>query len=90
MLLGMPIIASFAGGTSSLITNNTTGILVQDGDPYVLGGAILHISKSFEFAKQLGQEARKYALNNFSPKYVIEQILAAYYKIYNNSKDKSI
>ena len=90
MLLGMPIIASFAGGTSSLITNNITGILVQDGDPYVLGGAILHLSKSFDFAKKLGQEAHKYALNNFSPEHVTEQVLEVYHKIYNNSKDISI
>lgn len=86
MLLGIPIIASAAGGTSSIITNNVTGILVQDGDPYVMGGAILHISKSFGFAKLLGQEAHKYAINTFSPEHVVKQISEVYHKICNTSK----
>ena len=81
MVLGMPIIASFAGGTSSIITNKETGVLIQDGDPFALGGAIMEISQSFDFAKKLGINARKYAYNNFSSKNVIAEILSVYNKI---------
>jgi glycosyltransferase involved in cell wall biosynthesis len=35
MLLGMPIIATFAGGTPSILIDKQEGVLVQDGDPYV-------------------------------------------------------
>ncbi len=84
MALGMPIIASFAGGTSSLITHNKTGILIQDGDPFVLGGAILSISQSFDLAKNLGNKAREYAINTFSPQNVLTEILEVYHKISHN------
>ena len=84
MALRMPIIASFAGGTSSLITHNKTGILIQDGDPFVLGGAILSISQSFDLAKNLGNKAREYAINTFSPQNVLTEILEVYHKISHN------
>jgi glycosyltransferase involved in cell wall biosynthesis len=47
MLIGMPIVASFAGGTSSILRDGKEGILVQDGDPYSYAGAILEISADY-------------------------------------------
>lgn len=85
MALGMPIIASFAGGTSSLITDKKNGLLVQDGDPFILAGAILTISRSFFIAKKLAIEAQKYALRTFSPQNVIHEILNAYNNILLNN-----
>lgn len=81
MSIGLPIIASFVGGTSSLIENNITGVLVQDGDPYSLAGAILNIANSFNLAKKLGQNARTFAKNNFSPEKVSEEIINTYHSI---------
>ena len=83
MVLGMPIIASYAGGTSSLITHHKTGGLVQDGDPYALGGAILELSQSFKKAKEMGDEARKFASENFSSQHVTNELLKAYHDILN-------
>lgn len=40
MLVGMPIIATFAGGTSTLLEDKIEGILIQEGDPYAYAGAI--------------------------------------------------
>lgn len=84
MALGMPIIASFAGGTSSLIINNQTGILVQDGDPYSLGGAIIELSNSFANAQKLGNKAREYAMQNFSPNNAIKELLFVYNQVNND------
>lgn len=84
MALGMPIIASFAGGTSSLIINNKTGILVQDGDPYSLGGAIIELSNSFIHAQKLGNEARKYAMQNLSPNNAVKELLFVYDQVNND------
>src|SRR5690606_3225893 len=46
MMLGMPCITTSVGGVSSLIEDGTDGILVPDGDPWSLAGAILEIHRS--------------------------------------------
>ena len=77
MLLGMPVITTFAGGTSSLISEKE-GILIQDGDPFSLAGAILDLKDNYEFAKELGKCARIRAINRHKP----EKILNDLYTIY--------
>lgn len=78
MLIGMPIIASFAGGTSSLLDDGKEGILVQDGEPYVLAGAISSLNKNFVLAKNMGEKARQRALKRHDANRIINQILDAY------------
>lgn len=58
MLLGMPVIATYAGGTPSIISDKKEGLLVQDGDPYALAGAIIELIKDRKFANSLGSNAR--------------------------------
>jgi glycosyltransferase involved in cell wall biosynthesis len=67
LLMGMPVIASYAGGTASLLENGRDGLLVQDGDPYALAGAILELSADFKQAQQYGVQARKSSLQRHSP-----------------------
>lgn len=62
MCIGMPVVATFAGGTESMLENNLEGILVQDGDPFSMAGAIYEISKNPEKAIIYGENARKRAL----------------------------
>lgn len=81
MLLGMPIIASFAGGTSSLLKNEEEGILVQDGDPYVLGGAIVNLYLNFDKAKKMGMKSRERALKRHNPKMIRQSLISIYNKI---------
>lgn len=57
MLLGVPSIATFAGGTDSILENKKEGILIQEGDPYSLAGAIVDMSKSFSKAIEYGSQA---------------------------------
>ena len=83
MMIGMPCIASFAGGTSSILENGKEGILYQDGDPYILSGAILHISTNFEQAKRFGHNARKRAISRHNPRHIIENLINIYYSINN-------
>lgn len=56
MLLGMPIIAIYAGGIPSLLVNRREGLLVQDGDPYAMAGAIIELLKDAGLAKGFGKE----------------------------------
>lgn len=84
MLIGMPIIASFAGGTASLLTTKKEGILVQDGDPYVYAGAISYLYHHFDIAKSYSENARCRAQERHNPERIGKQLLDAYA---NMSKD---
>ena len=44
MLAGVPVVASYPGGTASRVQDLVHGGLVQDGDPYVLAGALKETS----------------------------------------------
>lgn len=81
MLVGLPIIATYAGGTGSLLQNEKEGILVQDGDPYILAGSIIRMMLNPDKAAFLGANARKRALARHSAERILEQLVTAYNKI---------
>lgn len=81
MLLGMPIIASNVGGTSSLLKDKDEGLLVQDGEPYALAGMIMEQKRNPEKGIIMGQAAREKALRRHHPKEACSQILSIYQNI---------
>lgn len=88
MLIGMPIIASFAGGTASLLTTKKEGILVQDGDPYVYAGAISYLYHHFDIAKSYGENARCRAQERHNPERIGKLLLDAYANMSKDFKEK--
>jgi glycosyltransferase involved in cell wall biosynthesis len=85
MLLGIPIIATYAGGTSSILKDSEDGILVQDGDPYSLAGTILQLSNSPESMKLYSEKARSKALSRHDPEKVVKSVLDIYHNVIDNS-----
>ncbi|HEY4155059.1 MAG TPA: glycosyltransferase family 4 protein [Puia sp.] len=81
MLAGMPVIASFAGGTASLVQDNITGILVQGGDPYVLAGALLEMIKYPQNSIDMAREAYRTAHQRHDPPAIVDRLLSAYSEI---------
>lgn len=81
MLVGMPIIASYAGGTASLLEHEKEGVLVQDGDPYVLAGAIVNFVQNPDKAIMFAKKARERALIRHDKQSVIGELLSGYTNI---------
>lgn len=81
MLLGMPIIASFAGGTSALLKDKETGILVQDGDPFALAGALIEMTRTPENAMAMAEKAYCVAHKRHNKQDIASQLLADYQRI---------
>lgn len=81
MLLGMPVIATFAGGIPSIIENKTNGLLVQDGDPYALAGAIVEMKENFNRACSFGKEARIQALVRHDKNKITNDLLNIYQSV---------
>lgn len=86
MLVGMPIIASYAGGTMSLMSHEKDGLLIQDGDPYVLAGTIINLARNPQKALQYADAARKRALSRHAKKNIIKQLTDGYNAIIKDFK----
>jgi glycosyltransferase involved in cell wall biosynthesis len=80
-LIGIPVIATNVGGTSSLISNGETGILVPANDPYSLASRIIDLYRYPEKADLLGTNARKVALDRHDREKILDNMMNIYYNI---------
>lgn len=78
MLLGMPVIATYAGGTPSILSDKSEGLLVQDGDPYALAGAIIELFRDKGLAGRLGGKARIKSLMRNDPEKIVRDVMNIY------------
>jgi glycosyltransferase involved in cell wall biosynthesis len=74
MACGLPVIASAVGGLAETVVDGTTGFLVPPRRPDELASAINRLLASDALRRSMGVEARKRALEKFSP----EVCVAAY------------
>lgn len=86
MVLGMPIIATNTGGTSSLLKDNESGILIQDGDPWSMAGAILELYKNHEKAIRFSEKARETAIERHDPTKIVDNLMQIYKEIISENK----
>jgi len=81
MLLGMPVIATNVGGTSSLLVDDFEGILLQNKDPFALAGAILELYNAPEKAKIMGENAYNRAIVRNDGAKICSDLLAIFEQI---------
>lgn len=89
MLLGIPVVATSAGGTSSLVEDKKSGMLVQDGDATALAGTILELFGDSELAVQLGRAAYTSAHHRHDPGKIVGQLSSAYNTIIKDHHENS-
>jgi glycosyltransferase involved in cell wall biosynthesis len=78
MQVGMPVVASYAGGIPSLVRDGHTGLLFPPGDAAMLADAIVKIFREDALACKLGQSARIEASARHDPNTVTADLLSAY------------
>lgn len=78
LLVGAPCIATYAGGTSNFIEDGHDGILIQDGDPYAMAGAIAELKENYYLAKRYGANARNRALHRHDKNVILDDLLKIY------------
>ncbi|WP_405327050.1 glycosyltransferase family 4 protein [Fibrobacter sp.] len=81
MLLGMPIIASYVGGTASMMKEGIEGNMYQEGEPYVLAGLIMDCEKNYAKYVEMGKNARAHALKRHNPQNVAQELKRIYESI---------
>jgi glycosyltransferase involved in cell wall biosynthesis len=78
MALGMPVIATNVGGTSSLIENGVNGLLVQEGEPLSMAASIIGLIKEYQKAIDLGINAREKAIIRHGTELLTKRTLEIY------------
>lgn len=86
-MLGLPCIATNAGGTSSLLEDGKDGILIQDGDPFAMAGAILEMNENYDQAITYGKNARQKAQLRHNQEKITEDLLKIYNTVLNRQQN---
>lgn len=89
MLIGMPVIATYSGGTPSIVANGIDGLLVQDGDPWALAGAILELIQDEALMVTLAQNATKRAVVRHDKVSIGSRIADIYKNVLEHSRNSA-
>jgi len=80
-ILGLPVVASYVGGISSLIEHKFNGLLAPANDPWMLASYILKIAENRAFAEQLGKNAFETASKRHNSDEIISDLMNIYQTI---------
>ena len=82
MLLGVPTVASFVGGTMDLLRDGEEGYLYQPDAPYMLSDHICSVFEDNARAQQMGRNASTHALHTHDVQKNLEVLLKIYQQVY--------
>lgn len=78
MALGLPVLASNAGGNPDLVTDGRTGLLVASRDPAAWARALDHVCGDLALARQLGAAGRALVRADFTLQRTAERTAEVY------------
>lgn len=79
---GLTIVATDAGGTSEIVIDGRTGILIPVGDAAGLAGGIVRVALDTGLARALGTAAREHARSAFGLQRFIDETATLYEEMY--------
>lgn len=85
-ILGLPIIATNVGGTSTLIQHGKNGILVAPNDPYNLAAYICRIISKPQLAQELSKNAIETAEKRHNKENIKQALIDIYSQIFNEKE----
>lgn len=83
-ILGVTPIATNVGGTSSIIENEETGVLVQSGEPYYAAYQIVRLMSDEDLNRKIGEKAREVALKRHDRKVIVDDLFNLYVDLVKN------
>ena len=78
MALGLPVIATGAGGTPELVRDNVSGFLVPPFDPDIVAEKILLLLENVHVRDKMGKNGRKIIIDEFSLAKMVSSYLTLY------------
>ncbi len=83
MMLGLPIVASFVGGTMDLLKDKVEGYLYQADAPYMLAHYVCEVFENTMQANEMGRNAYFHAKLTHDKSENLQQLLRIYEHIYS-------
>lgn len=80
-LLGVPVVATYTGGTPSLIEHGRTGLMYQMDAPYMFASCVEKIFDDEEYAEYLSENEREVAKKRYDPETVGNQLYEIYKEV---------
>jgi len=80
MALGLPVVASDAGGNPDLITSGDTGVLVPPLDPTAWAQALTRLLDDGDFAARIARQGRELVRREFTLERTAERTEAVYWE----------
>lgn len=81
MALGVPVVASRAGGNPELVVDGESGLLAAPRDPASLAGAVRRLLADRALADRLARAGRERVVRGFSTDFRLDRIEALYRKL---------
>lgn len=81
MLLGMPIVASYVGGTMDMLRDKEEGFLFQADAPYMMAYYIEQFFEKNDLAKRMGNAAHEHAKEAHNPLRNTQKLMAIYEEV---------
>jgi glycosyltransferase involved in cell wall biosynthesis/protein-tyrosine-phosphatase len=81
MVLGTPVVATAVGGVPEILTQGTTGLLVEGQDANGLAAACLELVRNREWARSMAERARRVAADKFSHRRCGAALVGAYHAV---------
>jgi glycosyltransferase involved in cell wall biosynthesis len=81
MGVGIPVIASNIGGLAEVFEHERSGIYVRAGDPRALAHAMRRLWGDPAACRRMGQAARQYSLERYSPEAFVGRLTAAFGRV---------
>jgi glycosyltransferase involved in cell wall biosynthesis len=78
MAAGKPVVATRVGGTTEIVEDGKTGLLVQAGDAAAMAEAICRLLSDGEMRRSMGSSARRRAVELFSWDLVVRRVAGLY------------
>ncbi len=78
MYMGVPVVATTAGGIPEVVENEKTGLLVPSKDPKTLARAIIDLLKDEDKRKTFAAEGKKRVLEKFTASQMVDKVEQVY------------
>lgn len=81
---GLPVIATKIGSIAEVVKDQETGVLIEPNNQVALEQAMERLIKDKDFRNKLGENGRRFVLENFSYQKVAEKISDFFIKVNDN------
>ena len=85
MAMGLPVVATAAGGTGEAVIDGETGLLTPPADPAALGAALRRLLEDEELRERLVRGARRHLEEQFSFSRAVDQVEALLQRVASRS-----